>query len=262
MNHTWLSPMRAVLRRELHSAFLNRYVQLFAVLAIAGGVIVSQLGETSEAGPLFVAQLSLYVVSLFAVLVGVSSARAESEEWPIFFSQPVPRWISATGKLVALTTIFAVALLLLFAPGWLGSYAQTEVAIIYLHTVGLAAVCGSLGVFIGYAARDRVQGLLLAASSWLVLLFAFDLLALLAAHWEPLQKHPDLWVAGLMANPLDAFRIHTLFGMGQVPAEAAAKTPLAAWWLVHPGLWLAIISAAWVLLLLGLANRRVQRMEY
>lgn len=256
-----LSSLRAVLGRELRAAFLNRYLQVFAGLALAGGIMAVNAAETAQAAPVYLAQISLYVVSLFALLTGVSLARAEFEEWPIYFSQPVPRWIAATGKVVALIVIFGGALLLLFAPCWLSSEKPAEAGSLYGYTAGLAAVFGSLGVLIGYAARDRVQGLLIGASAWLVLLFAFDLLALIAAHWEPLQKHPDVWVGGLMANPLDAFRIYALFAMAEVPAEAAGKTPLAAWWLAHPGLWLSIITGVWVALLLTLANRRVQRIQ-
>ena len=43
-----------------------------------------------------------------------------------------------------------------------------------------------------------------------------------------------------MLNPLDAFRIEALFAMQQIPAEAANKTPLAAWWTAHAGLWFSL----------------------
>ena len=71
----------------------------------------------------------------------------------------------------------------------------------------------------------------------------------------------SLWVALLMLNPLDAFRIQALFAMEQIPAEAANKTPLAAWWLTHATLWLAIVSTAWSAALLFLTSRRLERAE-
>lgn len=256
-----VSSLRAVLGREFRAAILNLYLQVFSLFALAGGLAATNVGETADAAPLFVAQLALYIVSLFALLVGVSAARAESEEWPILFSQPAPRWVPATGKVTALVVIFAIVLLLLFGPVFFEAEFPGGVALLYAHTVGLAGVFGSLGVWIGYRANDRAQGLLLGASAWLALLIAFDLVALVAAHWPFLQKHPDTWVGALMLNPLDAFRINALFAAEKIPAEAAGKTPLAGWWLNHPGLWLAIISAVWTLGLLWLANRRVARME-
>jgi hypothetical protein len=56
---------------------------------------------------------------------------------------------------------------------------------------------------------------------------------------------PDFFLPGdgldlarrAMVNPLDAFRIQALFAMEQIPAEAANKTPLAAWWISHANLW-------------------------
>jgi len=64
-----------------------------------------------------------------------------------------------------------------------------------------------------------------------------------------------------MTNPLDAFRIQALFAMEQIPAEAANSTPLAAWWLAHPGLWFALISIVWMSGLLGLTAQRLARWE-
>ena len=253
--------VHAVLRRELRAAFLNRYLQLFSALALAAGIAAVASAEAEGAAPFFLLHVGLYFVSLFALLVGVSAARAEAEEWPILFTQPVARAVCALGKFVALAATFAAIVALLFAPAFVIEGAREATVRLALQTVGIAAVFGSLGLCIGFWMRDRVQGLIVSVSTWLALLFGTDLVALLAAQWEPLQKVPGVWVALLMCNPLDAFRIHALFALEQIPAEAANKTALANWWITHAGLWLACLSLTWTALLLFITNRRLARAE-
>jgi len=256
-----LGSFAPLLLRELRGALVNRYFQVFSVLALGGGIAAVALSEAPEAAAFFLLQIAVYFVSLFALLVGVSSARAENEEWPILFAQPVPRVAFVLGKFVALWSIFSCVLALLFIPPLFGEGSLAALARLYLNTLGLAAIFGSLGLCAGIIGHDRVQALVLGVTAWLFLLFGVDLLALFAAQWAPLQRAPDLWVALLMANPLDAFRIQALFAMEQIPAEAANKTPLAAWWLTHANSWFAILSALWSAALLLLTTYRLKRVE-
>ncbi|MEO6971594.1 MAG: hypothetical protein ABI217_11960, partial [Chthoniobacterales bacterium] len=76
----------AVIARELHAAILNRYLQVFCVLALAGGIGAALLADSAGAAPMLLLQMALYFVSLFALLIGTSSARAESQEWPLLFA--------------------------------------------------------------------------------------------------------------------------------------------------------------------------------
>lgn len=251
----------AVLRRELRAALVNRYFQVFSILALCAGVAAVTLSDVANAAVFFLLQVALYFVSLFAVLVGVSSARAESEEWPILFAQPVPRSACILGKFIALWGIFGAILTLLFLPALFSEVAPGMLAQLFGNTLGLAAIFGSLGLAAGITAHDRVQALIFGVSAWLFLLFGLDLLALFSAQWPLLQKLPDLWVAVLMANPLDAFRIQALFAMEQIPSDTADKTQLASWWLHHAGLWFAIASTLWTAALLLFASRRLARAE-
>ncbi len=132
---------------------------------------------------------------------------------------------------------------------------------LYCFTLELTAVFVALGLTAGFLARERVQGLIIAVATWLFLLVGFDLVALFGAQWPILQKVPDIWVSLLMLNPLDAFRIQALFAMEQIPAEAANKTPLAAWWLAHAGLWFSLLCPVWMSLLLGATARHLARWE-
>ena len=132
---------------------------------------------------------------------------------------------------------------------------------LYLQTLLLTATFLACGLAAGYFAHDRAQALIVGVSGWLLLLFGVDLVALFAARWSGIQKVPDLWVALLMLNPLDSFRIDALFALQQIPAEAANKTPLAGWWTAHAGVWFAGIAVVWSALMMTLASLRLNRWE-
>ena len=254
------APLRAVLLREIRGSLSSRYFQVFCAIALAGGIAAIAFAEEASAASLFLLQIALYFVSLFALLLGVNSARAESEEWPLLFSQPVSRSAYLIGKFLALTLIFAAASVLLFLPA-IFTPPAAPIVLLYLHTAELTCVFIALGLAAGFLARERVQGLIAAVAAWLFLLLGFDLVALFGAQLPLVQKVPDLWVSTLMLNPLDAFRIQALFAMEQIPAEAANKTPLAAWWLAHPGLWFSLLCPAWISALLITTARRLARWE-
>jgi hypothetical protein len=90
-----------------------------------------------------------------------------------------------------------------------------------------------------------VRGLIVAVAAWLVFLFGTDLLLLAMAGAPLVQQHPDLWVAPLMANPLDAFRVTTLFAVERAAFTGLDAGRLAGWWVAHAPLWLAIVFTLW-----------------
>jgi hypothetical protein len=252
----------AVLLREFRAAFINRYFQVFAAVSLIGGIGAAVFSEDANAIAFFLLQMALYIVSLFAVLAGVSSAQTDQSEWQLMFAQPVARGIFPLAKFVAYLSIFAAGLLLLFVPALLAGSNAHIVVLLYGHTLLLAAVFFALGLCAGFSAHDRSSALMLGISAWLVLLFVIDLIGLFAARWELVQRHPDLWVAVLMLNPLDAFRIHALFTLEQIPPEAANKTFLAGWWIAHAGGWFILSATAWCVGLLAAAVRQLNRQEH
>jgi len=255
------SALGALLAREFRAALINRYFQVFCALSLLGGLAASVFGEDENAAGFFVLQLALYFVSLFALLAGVSSAQGEREEWQMLFTQPVPRPAYAIGKFLALFSIFGAVLLLLFLPALISGTAARELGVLYGQTLLLAGVFLSLGLAAGFLAHDRAQALIIGVSAWLFLLVGVDLLALFAARWPIFQGVADLWVAALMLNPLDAFRIEALFALQQIPAEAANKTFLANWWIEHAATWFALISIFWSGTLITIAGARLNRWE-
>jgi ABC-type transport system involved in multi-copper enzyme maturation permease subunit len=253
-------PLHAILAREFRAALINRYFQVFCALALLGGIAAIVFSEDGSAVGFFLLQIALYFVSLFSLLAGVSSAQGEREEWPLLFTQPVARGAYVIGKFCALSSIFGGVLLLLFLPA-LFTGSPATLAPLYVQTLLLAAVFIACGLVAGFFAHDRAQALIIGVSAWLFLLFGVDLVALFAARWPVMQNVPDLWVAALMFNPLDAFRIEALFALQQIPAEAANKTPLANWWIEHAGAWFAAIAIFWSGALLKIAGLRLNRWE-
>lgn len=252
---------RAVLAREIHAAFMNRYLQTFTVLALAGGMASIWMSENLEAVEHLTLQACLYGIPLFAMLLGVSSARMESEEWPLLFSQPVRRSTIFFGKFLAGWGAFALLLAVLFIPGLFVGVNATGAAVRWFESTWLGAVFVALGLCAGVSSGDRVRALITGLIAWLALFIVFDLAVMLLANWPLMQKLPGFWVALLMLNPLDAFRIQALFALEQIPAETAAKAPLAAWWLDNAKACFFIISAIWTFLLLTVSIRRLNRME-
>ncbi|MBA3961583.1 MAG: ABC transporter permease subunit [Chthoniobacterales bacterium] len=266
MNFALSSPfethaLHALLAREFRAALINRYFHVFCALALIGGATAVLFSEDTNATGFFILQIALYFVSLFALLTGVSSAQGEREEWPLLFAQPVGRGAFVIGKFCALFLIFGGVLLLLFLPALVTGSAATMLLRLYFQTLLLAAAFVSCGLVAGFLANDRSQALIIGVSAWLFLLFGVDLMALFAARWPLLQSVPDLWVAALMLNPLDAFRIEALFALQQIPAEAANKTPLAAWWIDHAALWFSAIAVMWTLALIAFSAFRLERWE-
>src|SRR5215467_9236339 len=152
-------------------------------------------------------------------------------------------------------------LLLMFVPAAFAGSSIRVLAPLYLETFLLAATFLASGLTAGYLAHDRAQGLIVGVSVWLILLFGLDLVALFAARWSTIQNLPDVWVALLMFNPLDSFRINALFALQQIPAEAANKTPLAGWWLAHASGWFIAIASIWSVMLVTVAGLRLKSWE-
>lgn len=252
---------RAVLGREIHAAFMNRYLQTFTVLALAGGLASVWMSDNLEAISHLTLQACLYGIPLFATLLGVSSARMESEEWPMLFSQPIRRSSIFLGKFLAAWGVFALLLAVLFVPGLFVGAPVGGTVMRWIESTGLGAVFVALGLCVGVSAGDRVRALIAGLVAWLVLFFAFDLAAVGLAGWTFMQKLPGFWVALLMLNPLDAFRIQALFNLEQIPMETAAKAPLAGWWIANANMYFFIIAALWTLILLAITIRRMNRVE-
>ncbi|HEY5550842.1 MAG TPA: hypothetical protein VIK52_03075 [Opitutaceae bacterium] len=242
-----LGVVGASMRREWLSHRLNRFLYAHvALVLVAGALPLLSPGEALGRGaPWWLMHAVLYAVSLSAVLFGLSSSQAEAEELPWILGQPtgVGTWLS--GKIAALVAIVAVSTSLIGVPVALAGAGSAELAITVAGASAVSVVCALLGFVVGAWIRDPVRGLAASLAMWLVLLFGVDLLLLAIAGAPWIQGNPDVWVAPLMASPLDAFRVTVLFSVERAAFSAIQPGRLAGWWSANSALWLATLTLGW-----------------
>lgn len=252
----------ATFRRELAEHRLNRFLHVhLALSAVISLLPLFTPDATERSAPAWVLQGVLYCLSLSSLLLGLSAAHGDADEFPLLFTQPMSRSAWLAGKVGALAMLVCPASALLVLPTALTGGVSWPLLSIALAAAGVCLAIALLGLAVGFWVRDHVRGLLLALGIWFGLLFGTDLLllALSGAPW--VQRNPTLWVLPLMLNPLDALRVTVLFGLEQTaPAEIGAGR-LVGWWLANGGLWLAVVLTSWMLAGFGLglagARRRV-----
>jgi ABC-2 type transport system permease protein/Cu-processing system permease protein len=238
---------RAAAGREFLSHRLNRFLYAHLLLVGTAGMLpLFTPGDALARGAAWwLLHAVLYAVSLSALLLGLSSAHAESEEFAWLLGQPagVGPWLM--GKAAALTALLGISSSLLTVPTALAGGASRELAFAAGGAAGVSVVCGLVGLALGFWIRDPVRGLIAAIAAWLGFLFGTDLLLLAVAGAPFSQQYPDLWVAPLMANPLDAFRVTILFSLERAAFSGLDAGRLASWWVAHTPLWLATVFALW-----------------
>ena len=104
-------------QREFAANRVNRFLHAHLALAAAAGFLpLFTPDDASGAAPLWVLHAVLYCLSLSSLLLGLSSAHAEADEFPLLFAQPAPRWVWLLGKAAAVTVVLGTASLLLILP--------------------------------------------------------------------------------------------------------------------------------------------------
>ena len=255
------SVYRAVLRREAATTFHNRFVQIFAVVVWAGSIGVAALSGRADAVPLGLLLLFLYVVPLFGLLIGVSAAHEEHEERAFLWSQPVPRAAFVLGKATTLTVALVVVLLGALVAGGISGAPVSSLALLWGLGVALAGVSVSAGVAVGQYTTSRARGLMAALVLWFGAFALYDAAALALSGLDVVQGLPAFWVGLLLLNPVDAVRLTGLFGLENVPFSAPGEAAWMADLLTWLPAWTAVLAVGWTVLLLGLASRRIQRLD-
>jgi hypothetical protein len=249
----------AAFLREITAQRLSRFLHVHLVLALAAGALpLLTPADAAGAAPWWVLQAVLYCLSLSAMLLGLSSAHGEADEFALLFAQPAPRWAWLSGKAAGLAVLLLPAALLLVIPAALAGGMTRPLAVLAVAAAGVSLALAAVGLGLGFWVRDGVRGLLATLAAWFVLLFGTDLLllALSGAPW--LHANPSAWVLPLMLNPLDALRVTVLFGIEQTATTGMDAGGLASWWVGHTGLWLGMLLTAWFLggLAAGLVGAR------
>lgn len=253
------SAFSAAFRRELAANRLSRFLYAHLSFALVAGLLpLFTPDDAGKAAPWWALQTVLYCLSLSSVLLGLHSAHGESDEFPMIFSQPAPRWAWLMGKAAGLAAVVVPASVLLIVPAGLSGGLTGTLVAIAAAAAGLTLALACLGLGLGFWVRDHVRGLLAALAVWFLLLAGTDLLLLSVAGAEWIHQFPALWVAPLMLNPLDALRVTVLFGIEDAAPAGLDAGALAGWWIAHGGPWLAGLLACWTAagLAAGLAGAR------
>lgn len=243
--------------REAQRALRNVWLMGVAVLAAVGGALILRYSASGSAGFLFL-QMQLFLLPLFAVLMGCSSAHDDLEEMPVLFSQPIFRSAFLVGKWAALSLVLGVVTALVMGPGALVGRGNSSLILLWAHGVGLSAVFAALGLVLGVSRRDRARGLIASLLAWLILVFGWDALAWLTVQAGLTERWPTLWVSVLFANPPAIFRVGALLALDDVPFHVPAGEPVTAWLLNHALTLAPVVCAAWIVVTLGFGAWRLR----
>jgi hypothetical protein len=255
--------LRATFARELLSYRINRFLHLHVVLMLAIGVLalVAPPESATTGATWWTLNGVIYVASLSALLLGWSSAQAEADELPILFTHPVRLGAWVAGKCLGAAAVVIPAAALLFLPTVFSAGVTPLAAGATLAAAGVSLLWSWLGLALGLWIEDGVRGLIAALVMWCVLLFGVDLGLMLAGGSEWVRANPGVWVAAMMASPLDAYRVTWLFLFEGAAFSGAQLDALTAWWLAHPALWLGVCLGLWCVAAFGAALRGAGRRQ-
>jgi Cu-processing system permease protein len=238
--------LHAAFRREWSEHRLNRFLHVhLALSALVGSLPLFTPDAADRSAPAWVLQAVLYCLSLSSLLLGLSAAHGDAEEFPLLFTQPVAHWAWLAGKASASMAMLAPASLLLILPTALLGGMTGSLGFIAAAAAGVCIALSLLGLAVGCWIRDHVRGLLFALALWFLLLFGMDLVLLALAGSPLIQEHAAAWVLPLMLNPLSALRVTMLFSLEQTAPASIGTGALAGWWLRHAGTWLTLMLTAW-----------------
>lgn len=258
MTGEWMRQALAFAGREGRRAVGNPWLITLAVLTGLGGMMILWFATPGSGGFLFL-QMQLFLLPLFAVLMGCSSAHEDLEEMPVLFAQPLFRGAYVFGKWSALTLLLALLTLLAMGPRALFGRDESALMFLWAHGVLLSGVFVALGLVLGVSWQDRARGLIVSLLAWVGLVFGWDAVAWLAVQSGLAERWPAAWVAGLFANPPAIFRVGALLALEDVPFQVPAAEASTAWLLRHTLLLTPVVCAVWIALSLGLGTARLRR---
>ncbi|HEY0947795.1 MAG TPA: hypothetical protein VGD81_21100 [Opitutaceae bacterium] len=239
--------LAATFAREFLSYRINRFLHLHVALMLAIGLL-ALLAPPEAAAPgtaWWVQNGVLYVASLSALLLGLSSAQAETEEFALLFTQPLRLGEWVAGKCAGLLCVVAPSAALLVLPTLFTAGGSPLLLGAALSAAAVSVLLAWTGLALGFWIHDPVRGLIAALAVWCVLLFGVDLLLILIGGSTWIHEHPLPWVAVLMLSPLDAYRVTLLFVVERAAFDSSGLDPLTRYWLDHAETWLAICMTAW-----------------
>ena len=241
-----LATIDATFRREIAEHRLNRFLHVHLTLcALTGLLPLFTPDAAARSAPAWVLQSVLYCLSLSSLLLGLSAAHGDADEFPVLFTQFAGRAPWLAGKGAALAGLLGPAAMLTIAPAALTSGLTSSLLFVGASAAGVCLALALLGLAIGCWVRDHVRGLLTALGVWFMLLFGVELVLLAISGAPIVRQHANLWALPLMINPLSALRVTMLFTLERTAPASIGAGAVVGWWLSHGGLWLAGVLTVW-----------------
>ena len=241
------SVVAATFNRECAQLRLNRFLHVHvAMCALVALLPLFTPDAAARAAPAWILQALLYCLSLSSLLLGLSAAQGDADEFSLLFTQPISYTAWLTGKVAAMTAVIGPASALLVVPAIVADGVTAPLLAVAGAAAGVCLTFAMLGLAMGLWVRDGVRALLVVLAAWFLLLFGIDLvlLALSGAPW--VQQWASAWVVPLMVNPLSALRVTMIFSLSETAPASVGAGGLVTWWLSHGGLWLGVLLLAWM----------------
>lgn len=199
----------------------------------------------------FLLPVLLYGIPLAGLLAGVVAWQGDAGEEGLLATRDPGRLSRPLGKWLTWSGLLSVATLCLILPSLPTASNSGGVLSLWAYSIGEVALFVALGLALGRLCRDAVLAHSMALMLGLLAIAGGGVIMWVAAYQPAFQEHPGLWTFLLMLHPVEALRISLLFSLENLPFDARQLPPLTVWWLAHPGLWFAFLSAAWSALALG-----------
>ncbi|MDO1529943.1 ABC transporter permease subunit [Fulvimonas sp. R45] len=177
-----MSPMAAVVRRELRSYFVTPVAYVFLVIFLAlAGILTFYAGDFYERGqadlqPFFAMHPWLYLILVPAVSMRLWAEEAKSGTQELLLTLPVSLWQAMLGKFLAAWLFVGLALALTF-PVWitvnyLGTPDNGVIVAGYLGSWLMAGAFLAIGACVSTLTRSQVVAFILTALVCVLLILA------------------------------------------------------------------------------------------
>lgn len=177
-----MSPVSAVLRRELRSYFVTPVAYVFLVIfLVLAGILTFYVGDFYERGqadlqPFFVMQPWLYLILVPAITMRMWAEEAKGGTLELLLTLPLSLWQAMLGKFLAAWLFIGLALVLTF-PVWitvnyLGSPDNGVILAGYLGSWLMAGTFIAIGACLSALTRSQVVAFILTALVCVLLILA------------------------------------------------------------------------------------------
>ncbi|HEX8776524.1 MAG TPA: ABC transporter permease subunit [Rhodanobacter sp.] len=177
-----MSPVNAVMRRELRSFFVTPMAYVFLVIfLVLAGILTFYTGDFYERGqadlqPFFVVHPWLYLILVPAVTMRMWAEEAKGGTLELLLSLPLTLWQAMLGKFLAAWLFIGLALALTF-PIWLtvNYLGSPDNGVIFAGYLGSWLMAGSfvaIGACLSALTRSQVVAFVLTAPVCVLLILA------------------------------------------------------------------------------------------